>query len=63
MSAGGDGHGGTKAVIAALLANLAIAVAKLFGWFITTSSAMLAEAMDRLERFVTSYREGDHTPA
>jgi cation diffusion facilitator family transporter len=41
-----DGHGhGTKAVIAALLANLAIAVAKGFGFAVTGSSSMLAESV------------------
>ncbi|MEX2289291.1 MAG: cation diffusion facilitator family transporter [Mycobacteriales bacterium] len=44
MSAGGDGHG-TKAVIAALVANAAIAVAKFVGFLITGSSAMLAESV------------------
>ena len=44
MSAGGDGHG-TKAVIAALLANAAIAVAKFVGFLVTGSSAMLAESV------------------
>jgi cation diffusion facilitator family transporter len=37
------GHG-TKAVIAALLANLGIAVAKFIGFFLTGASSMLAEA-------------------
>lgn len=41
MSAGG----GTKAIIAALLANLGIAVAKFVGWLITGASSMLAEAV------------------
>ena len=44
MSAEG-GHGGTRAVIAALLANLAIAVAKFVGFLVTGSSAMLAESV------------------
>ncbi len=44
MSAGGDGHG-TKAVVAALLANAAIAVAKFVGFLVTGSSAMLAESV------------------
>jgi cation diffusion facilitator family transporter len=44
VSAGGDGHG-TKAVVAALLANAAIAVAKFVGFVVTGSSAMLAEAV------------------
>jgi cation diffusion facilitator family transporter len=38
-----NGHG-TKAVIAALLANLGIAVAKFLGFFLTGASSMLAEA-------------------
>ncbi len=44
MSAGGQGHG-NKAVIAALLANAAIAVAKFVGFLVTGSSAMLAESV------------------
>ncbi len=44
MSAGGDGHG-TKAVLAALIANAAIAVAKFVGFLVTGSSAMLAESV------------------
>jgi cation diffusion facilitator family transporter len=40
----GDGHG-TKAIIAALLANLGIAVAKFVGFLITGSSALLAETI------------------
>lgn len=44
MSAGGDGHG-TKAVLAALFANAAIAVAKFVGFLVTGSSAMLAESV------------------
>jgi cation diffusion facilitator family transporter len=43
MAEGGSGHG-TRAVIAALLANLGIAVAKLVGFALTGSSSMLAEA-------------------
>ena len=41
MSAGG----GTRAVIAALLANLGIAIAKFIGFLITGASSMLAEAV------------------
>ena len=41
---GGGGHG-TKAVIAALLANFAVAVAKAVGFAVTGSSSMLAEAV------------------
>lgn len=44
MSSGGEGHG-TKAVLAALLANAAIAVAKFVGFLVTGSSAMLAESV------------------
>ncbi|GAA3991417.1 cation diffusion facilitator family transporter [Allokutzneria multivorans] len=41
MAAGG----GTKAIVAALLANAGIAVSKFVGFFITGSSSMLAEAV------------------
>ena len=41
MAAGG----GTKAVVAALLGNSAIAIAKFVGFFITRSSSMLAESI------------------
>jgi cation diffusion facilitator family transporter len=37
--------GGTKAIIAALLANLGIAVTKFVAWLLTGSSSMLAEAI------------------
>ncbi len=40
----GGGHG-TKAILAALLANAAIAVAKFVGFLITGSSSMLAESV------------------
>jgi cation diffusion facilitator family transporter len=43
MAEGGNGQG-TRAVIAALLANLGIAVAKFVGFTLTGSSSMLAEA-------------------
>jgi cation diffusion facilitator family transporter len=43
MADGGNGRG-TRAVIAALLANLGIAVAKFVGFLLTGSSSMLAEA-------------------
>jgi cation diffusion facilitator family transporter len=39
------GEGGTKAILAAFLANLAIAIAKLVGFAFTASSAMLAESV------------------
>ncbi len=44
MGEAGHGHG-TKAVIAALLANLAVAAAKFGGFLITGSSSMLAESV------------------
>src|SRR5215217_7518807 len=43
MAEGGSGHG-TRAVIAALAANLGIAVAKFVGFLLTGASSMLAEA-------------------
>jgi len=43
---GEEPHGhGTKAVIAALVANLAIAIAKFVGFLVTGSSSMLAESV------------------
>jgi cation diffusion facilitator family transporter len=42
VSAGG---GGTRAIIAALAANLGIAVTKFIAWLLTGSSSMLAEAV------------------
>ena len=40
-----DRHGhGTRAIVAALVANLGIAVAKFIGFLLTRSSSMLAEA-------------------
>jgi cation diffusion facilitator family transporter len=41
----GGGHGGTKAIIAALLANLGIAVSKFVAFLVTGASSMLAEAI------------------
>ncbi|OZM75626.1 cation diffusion facilitator family transporter [Pseudonocardia sp. MH-G8] len=41
MAAGG----GTRAIVAALIANAGIAIAKFIGWLITGSSSMLAEAV------------------
>jgi len=41
----GNHGGGTKAVVAALVANMAIAVAKFAGFVVTGSSSMLAEAI------------------
>lgn len=41
-----DGHGGsTKAILAAFLANMGIAVAKFIGFLITGSSSLMAEAI------------------
>ena len=40
--------GGTRAIIAAFLANLGIAIAKLVGFAITGSSSMLAESIHSL---------------
>lgn len=37
--------GGTKTIVTALIANFTIAIAKFFGFIITSSSAMLAEAV------------------
>jgi cation diffusion facilitator family transporter len=46
---GGGGHGGgTTAIIAALLANLGIALTKFVAFLITSSSSMLAEAIHSL---------------
>jgi cation diffusion facilitator family transporter len=41
----GGGHGGTKAIIAALIANLGIAVSKFVAFLVTGASSMLAEAI------------------
>jgi cation diffusion facilitator family transporter len=41
----GGGHGGTRAIIAALLANLGIAVAKFIAFVVTGASSMLAEGI------------------
>ncbi len=41
-------EGGTKAVVAALLANLGIAVTKFIAYFLTFASSMLAEAIHSL---------------
>lgn len=41
-------HGGTRAIVAALLANAGIALAKLIGYLITGSSSMLAESVHSL---------------
>ncbi|WP_345751448.1 cation diffusion facilitator family transporter [Microbacterium rhizophilus] len=38
-------HGGGKAIIAAFLANLGIAIAKFIGWLLSGSASMLAEAI------------------
>ena len=39
------GEHGTRAVIAALLANLGIAIAKFVGFLLTSSASMLAESV------------------
>jgi cation diffusion facilitator family transporter len=41
----GGGHGSTRAIIAALLANLGIAVAKFIAFLVTGASSMLAEGI------------------
>lgn len=41
-------EGGTKAIVAALAANLGIAVTKLIAWLLTFSSSMLAESIHSL---------------
>lgn len=38
-------HGSKRAIVAALLANLGIAIAKFFGFLVTRSSSMLAESI------------------
>src|SRR3954469_15578133 len=38
-------EGGTRAIVAALVANLGIAVTKFIAWLLTGSSSMLAEAI------------------
>ena len=44
-SHGSGGHGSTKAILAAMVANLGIAVAKFIGFLLTSSAAMLAESV------------------
>jgi cation diffusion facilitator family transporter len=44
----GHGNGGTKAILAALGANLGIAIAKFIGFLITGASSMLAESVHSL---------------
>src|SRR5919108_2143140 len=46
--AGGEGSHGTRAVIAAMLANLGIAIAKFVGFLLTRSTSMLAESVHSL---------------
>ncbi len=43
--AGHGGHGGVRAIVAALLANLGIAVTKFIAYLLTHSASMLAEAV------------------
>jgi cation diffusion facilitator family transporter len=43
--AGGEGSHGTRAVIAAMLANAGIAIAKFVGFLLTSSASMLAESV------------------
>ncbi len=45
MSHDGAGHGGVRAIVAALLANLGIAVTKFVAYLLTHSASMLAEAV------------------
>lgn len=40
-----SGHGGGKAILAAFLANMGIAIAKFIGWALSGSASMLAEAI------------------
>jgi cation diffusion facilitator family transporter len=42
------GHGGTRAIIAALLANIGIAISKFVAFLVTGASSMLAEAIHSL---------------
>ncbi len=44
----GAGHGSTRAIIAALIANLGIAVAKFVAFLVTGASSMLAESIHSL---------------
>lgn len=47
-SGGGHGGHGTRAILAALFANLGIAIAKFIGFLITRSSSLLAESVHSL---------------
>jgi cation diffusion facilitator family transporter len=42
------GHGGTRAIVAALLANIGIAISKFVAFLVTGASSMLAEAIHSL---------------
>ncbi len=44
----GHGNGGTKAILAALVANLGISIAKFVGFLITGATSMLAESVHSL---------------
>lgn len=41
-------HNTSKAILTALISNLVIAIAKLFGFFITHSASMLSESIHSL---------------
>ena len=53
-------EGGTKAVVAALLANLGIAVTKFVAFFLTGFSSMLT-ALPAASNSTTPYRSGSRT--
>ena len=41
-------HGGGKAILAAFIANMGIALAKFIGWLLSGSASLLAEAVHSL---------------
>jgi len=60
-------HGGGKAILAAFLANMGIALAKLIGWLLSGSASMLAEAVhsiadssNQVLLFIGGKRAGRH---